>query len=147
MLPRLNQAPMRVFMMVALSLTLAACSEPPQPGLYVENPQIRELLPGRDTTAGYFTLTNNTGVNVTLESAQSTYARAIEMHKTVVRGDSVGMQRIKQHIIPAGASTSFAPGGLHLMIFGVTEMPDEFPITLVFSNGEQLQVPFSKLAN
>lgn len=147
MFPCLTVAPPRVLVIAAVCLALAACGEPPQPGLYVENAQIRELLPGRDTTAGYFTITNNTGVNVTLESAQSSYARAIEMHKTVVRGDSVGMQRIKQHIIAAGASASFEPGGLHLMIFGVTEMPDEFPITLVFSNGEQLQVPFSKLAN
>ncbi len=130
-----------------LCLGMSACAQPQDPGLYVENARIRELLPGRDTTAGYFELTNNTGVGVTLIGAQSPYARAIEMHKSVVRGDSVGMQRIKQHIIQAGATASFSPGGMHLMIFGVKEMPDQFPITLTFANGEQLEVSFSKLAN
>ncbi len=131
---------------VLLTLTLlAACSG--TQSLQVDDAQIRELLPGRDTTAGYFSLFNNSGRTVTLTGARSAHARAIEMHKTTISGDSVGMQRVKQQTLQQGERVQFAPGGLHLMIFGVTDTPEPFPITLLFADGEQLEVSFSKLTN
>ena len=124
---------------------LGACTE--APGLQVDNAQIRDLLPGRDTTAGYFTLSNNTSEPVTLVGAESTHARAIEMHESVVRGDSVRMQRVKQQTVAPGARVDFQPGGLHLMIFGVPAIEESTLITLQFASGERLAVSFSKLPN
>jgi periplasmic copper chaperone A len=130
---------------VGLVMLLTACSQ--APGLQVDNPRVRDLLPNRDTTAGYFTIRNNTAKTVTLVSARSPAARAIEMHKTVVTEDRVGMRRIKEVPLPAGEQLEFAPGGLHLMIFGVSEMSDPFPITLLFADGQEVDVAFTTFSN
>ena len=125
-----------------LTILLSACDVPP---LTVSEAKIRALLPARDTTAGYFQLNNNTGAPLALIGASSKLARAIEMHETIQRGDSVGMRRVKKVTINPGQHILFEPGGMHLMIFGVSQVADDFPITLLFDNGEQLQVSFSKL--
>lgn len=129
-----------------LALMLAAGCEGSAP-LQVDDARIRALLPERDTTAAYFTLLNNTQREITLAGASSPQARAIEMHKTVVTGDSVRMQRVKQQTLQPGESVDFAPGGLHLMVFGVAELTDPFPITLLFADGEQVDASFKTLAN
>jgi hypothetical protein len=136
--------------MLCAGLTLCACQPVPSVAdqtLGVHNAQIRALLPGRDTTAAYFTLSNRTDHAVTLTGAHANQARAIEMHETVVRGDSVSMRRVEQHILTAGDSVRFEPGGKHLMIFGVAEINEPFEITFQFDNGEQLTASFSKLRN
>ena len=130
---------------VFLVAFLGACTE--ASSLQVDNAQIRDLLPGRDTTAGYFSLSNNTSESVTLVGAESAHARAIEMHESVVRGDSVSMQRVKQQTVAPGERVDFQPGGMHLMIFGVSAIEELTLITLQFASGERLAVSFSKLQN
>jgi len=131
--------------LIFASLLVVACSQ--APAVSVENAQIRALLPGRDTTAGYFTLHNHTDAQVTVLGASSPYARAIEMHSTVIVGDRVTMQRNDRHTLAPGESLQFEPGGHHLMLFGVSQFIEPFPITLLFSDGEQAEASFSKLLN
>jgi copper(I)-binding protein len=135
MLPRL----------ICLALLLCACAE--APGIAVEEARIRDLLPGRDTTAGYFTLRNNTRDPLVLVGASSPHARTIEMHITVTDNDRVSMRKSEQHTLAPGERLRFEPGGPHLMIFGVAKVIDPFPITLLFSDGEQAKASFSKLLN
>ncbi|XOV84193.1 MAG: copper chaperone PCu(A)C [bacterium] len=146
MFPNLkNHTHMYVLLAAVLSMVcITGCSRPPEP-IAVTGAMVRDLVPGRDTTAGYFVLQNNTAGELTLTGARSELARAIEMHKTVQRKNSVGMQRVNSLDIAPNTEVRFERGGLHLMIFGVAEVPDAFPITLTFSSGEQLQVTFSKL--
>ena len=134
----------QLFITVVVSVWLSGCSEPPA-AIEISSAQVRDLVPGRDTTAGYFILTNNTAKELILTGASSELARAIEMHRTVQRGNSVGMQRINSLSIKPNTEVRFERGGLHLMIFGVTNVPDAFPVTLKFSSGEQLTATFSKL--
>lgn len=126
-------------------LWLSGCA--PAPELQVTDASIRDLIPGRDTTAGYFTLRNNTNAAVTLIGATSEHARAIEMHRTYIKEDRVRMQRVPEQVIGPGELVQFAPGGLHLMIFGVTSMPEPFNVTLQFKSGRQVDAAFSKLSN
>jgi copper(I)-binding protein len=136
--------PSKVMSTLILITLLGACGPAPD-ALEVSQAQVRDLVPGRDTTAGYFVLTNNTATEITLNGATSDLARAIEMHETVQRENSVGMQRVRTLTIKPSEQVRFETGGLHLMIFGVADIPDAFPITLTFTNGEQLDVTFSKL--
>lgn len=131
-----------LFLFVVL---LAACSQPAK--IAISDAQVRALLPGRDTTAGYFVLRNNTDTTLTLVGASSPVARAIEMHRTYIKDERVGMQRVPEVTIAPGEEVAFARGGLHLMIFGVAEFPEPFPITLQFDNNRQVQAAFSKLPN
>lgn len=137
-------------LMLCAALALCACQPVPSVAdqtLGVHNAQIRALLPGRDTTAAYFTLSNHTDHAVTLTGAHANQARAIEMHETVLRGDSVSMRRVEQHCLASGEVVRFEPGGKHLMVFGVVEINEPFEITLQFDNDEQLTASFSKLRN
>ncbi len=134
----------QLFTALMIAVCFSGCSTPPEP-IEVSAAQVRDLVPGRDTTAGYFVLTNNTANELTLTGATSELARAIEMHKTVQRENSVGMQRVSSLAIAPNTQARFERGGLHLMIFGVAEVPDSFPITLQFSGDKQLTVTFSKL--
>jgi copper(I)-binding protein len=122
---------------------IPACTPPAD--LQISDATVRALVPGRDTTAGYFVVRNNTDATVILQGASSPHARSIEMHRTYVKDDRVGMQRVREQTIEPGQQLEFAPGGLHLMIFGVRDMPEPFPITLLFNDGRQVSVPFSKL--
>ncbi len=129
----------------ALLGLLSACSAPKE--VEISEAKVRALLPGRDTTAGYFELRNHTAATLTLVGATSPAARAIEMHRTYIKDDRVGMQRIPEVTIAPGESVAFERGGLHLMIFGVNEFPEPFPITLRFADDRQVEAAFSKLAN
>ncbi len=134
----------------ALSATLviavltSACA-PVEP-LELEEPRIREPTPGRTTTAAYFTLRNNSGAAVTLVGAESSSASSIEMHTIVERDGRVGMRRVPDVTVDPGASVHFAPGGLHLMVFGVERLDEPFPIELIFADGKRLPAAFAKLS-
>lgn len=124
---------------------LTGCSSPAE--IQISDAKVRALLPGRDTTAGYFVARNNTDHPITLIGASSPAARAIEMHRTYIKEERVRMQRVPEVVIAPGEQVAFAQGGLHLMIFGVAELTEPFPITLLFDGNRQVDAAFSKLPN
>ncbi len=126
------------------ALSLFACA-PPDP-IDVSDARVRELVPGRTTTAAYLTVHNHSGAPLTLTGAESDRTSSIEMHTMVTRGERVGMRRVTEVVIEPGASAEFAPGGLHLMVFGVEALDAPFPITLVFADGTRLPVDFTILS-
>jgi len=133
----------RTGIIVSLIFALSSCAK--TDGMYIEDARIRDLLPVRDTTAAYFTLRNHTDRHHVLVGARSGHARSIEMHQSVNQGDSYSMRRVKRVTIEAGETLNFEPGGLHLMVFGVENVADEFPITLHFEDDTDMEIIFSKL--
>lgn len=113
--------------------------------VYVSQAQIRELLPGKKMTSAYFTLTNNTAEPVTLSGAQSSAAKAIEMHTLQMKGEQMRMRPLETVQVEPGDSVSFISGGHHLMLFGVEPLKPSTTITLEFTNGLRLPVEFSKV--
>ena len=129
---------------LSLIVALAGCGE--GSGLTVTGAEIRELLPLRDTTAAYFTLTNHGDRPVALIGARSTVARTIEMHQTVTVDDRVSMRRITRVTIEGGETVRFEPGGLHLMVLGIDAIDATVPILLQFEDDTQTEVDFLKVA-
>ncbi len=130
------------FLLAACSLF--ACAQPDP--ISVSDARIRELVPGRTTTAAYFSLRNHSGTPLILTGAESARTSSIEMHTMVTSGDRVGMRRVPEVVVEPGASADFAPGGLHLMVFGVEDLQAPFPITLIFADGTRLPVDFTILS-
>jgi hypothetical protein len=64
----------------------------------------------------------------------------IEMHSMSMDGGVMKMAKLDKVAIPTGGTASFAPGGNHLMIFGLTGAPKSLPITLVFASGAKVTV-------
>jgi len=122
--------------------TPASTSAPIQ----VTEARIRAVVPGQDKTAAYFTLENRGQTPFVLAGVESAQARAIEIHAIERDGDTVRMRRLPQVAVEPGATQRFAPGGLHLMIFGVTGPLEPFTATLVAADGQRIEVPFELIA-
>jgi copper(I)-binding protein len=96
-------------------------------------------------TAAYFTLENRSPAPFVLTRVESPRARAVEIHTIVRDGDLARMRRLTEVVVEPGATVRFAPGGLHLMIFGVMEPLDPFTATLVAADGQQFEVHFTTI--
>ena len=104
----------------------------------VENASVRlNPVPGRPS-AGYLTITGG-GQPDRLIGLTAPGAR-IEMHSMTMNGGVMSMARLDAITVPADATVNFAPGGNHLMIFGLSGTPKTLPITLAFGSGKKVTV-------
>lgn len=87
--------------------------------LVIEEAVIRMLPPGVPNTAAYFKITNTGDKSRHLIAASSNIADRVELHTHVMRNEVMKMEHLSSVTIPAGDTVQFAPGGLHLMIFGL----------------------------
>jgi len=98
---------------------------------------------GVDVSAGYLTIVNGTGAEDRLMSASSPRAERVELHEMSMDGGVMRMRAMEAVAIPAGGEAEFAPGGRHLMFFGVAQpfIPgEEIPVTLTFANAGPIEV-------
>lgn len=102
----------------------------------VSEQYVRGLLPGKHITAAFMTLSNTSGVSVDLISASLKGAKKVEIHTHSHEGGVMRMRQIEKIEVPAKGQVSLAPGGLHLMIFGVDKLVDQAEMELCFSNGK-----------
>ena len=93
--------------------------------------------PGRPA-AGYVTIKGGAKAD-TLLGATAPGAR-IELHSMTMDGGVMKMAKLDKVAVPAGGTVSFAPGGNHLMIYGLTGTPKTLPITLDFASGAKVTV-------
>jgi copper(I)-binding protein len=124
------------------SAATAADAAEPASTLTISNPKIRALIPGQDTTAGYFDITNSGTTAVTLVGATSPHARSIEIHTIIRDGDMVRMRRLDTVTIEPGATEVFATGGTHLMLFGVERLAAVNRIDLITAGGKRISGRF-----
>lgn len=106
-----------------------------------ENGVIRQPLGGRDVTAAYMILTADQGD--ALVAASTPIAEEVELHTHIHEDGVMRMRRVDDIALPAGEAVRFQPGGLHLMLFGVSEDLTEgeaAPITLNFASGAQVTI-------
>ncbi|MDO9490505.1 MAG: copper chaperone PCu(A)C [Sphingomonadaceae bacterium] len=100
---------------VALVSGRLAHSAPPQ--LTISDASVRlAVVPGRPA-AGYFTL--NGGAQADRLLGVSSPVARVEMHETVMANGRMRMTPMKMLDVAAGARVAFAPGGKHLMIYGL----------------------------
>jgi len=97
------------------------------------------------TGAGFMTL-KTTGAADALTGVASPLARKVEIHRSSLQGGVMSMRRQERVDIPAGGQAVFAPGGYHLMFYGLTQplrAGDKLPATLTFQSGRKLAVSFA----
>ncbi|KPF61454.1 hypothetical protein IP88_15710 [alpha proteobacterium AAP81b] len=131
-------------LLAAAAPLLAAPPPPVSPGWDRTKPHASAAwvrlnpVPGRPS-AGYLTLTGG-GQPDRLTGATAPGVR-IELHSMSMAGGVMKMEKLDALPLPAGATAAFAPGGKHLMIFGLTAGAKSLPITLVFASGAKVTVP------
>jgi len=129
----------------AALLALAACNgrgDVEVTGAYVER-----ALPGSSVSAGYFVVQNRSAAAVTLTGADSASATAVELHEHVLDGDMMRMRKLDSVPLAPGERTAFAPGGRHLMIYGLdaagAPADEKVVIRLTFADHPPIAVEFA----
>lgn len=115
----------------------------------VEDAYARAVPPGQIITASFMTLKNSDNQEVALVSAESSAARAVELHNHVNQDGVMKMRKVEQINIPAAGSAVLQPGGLHVMLIGLhNDLAEgqQIDLTLKFSDGsnQTLTVPVKK---
>jgi len=95
-------------------------------------------VPGRPA-AGYFTL-HGGGTADRLIGASSSRAAKVELHGSMAMGGVMHMAALTEVPLPAGGTVSFAPGGNHLMLFGLKPGGGAVPLVLHFASGAAVSI-------
>ncbi|MEZ4671806.1 MAG: copper chaperone PCu(A)C [Anaerolineae bacterium] len=92
-------------------------------GMQVVGAWARPTVSAMPNSAAYALLVNLTDKDDVLVSAETTVADAVELHEmTMGANDVMQMRPIEGGIpVPAGAAVRLQPGGLHVMLIGLTQ--------------------------
>ena len=111
--------------------------------LRVDQPWAR-ATPGRvPNGAVYMTLTNQGATVDRLVGASSPAAKHAGLHSHSMEGGVMKMRPVKAMEVVPGSPTVLAPGGLHIMLMGLTaplKEGERFPVTLTFERAGSLDI-------
>jgi copper(I)-binding protein len=113
------------------------------PGISVEDSYVRVVPPGQKNTGAFMTIHNSSDKARSITSAESDAAEIVELHTHVNEDGMMKMRQIEKIDVPAMGKTVLMPGGLHVMLIGLTEAIEEgkaVRITLVFADGERKEI-------
>jgi len=115
------------------------------PEIAVSASWIRPHPQGRDVTAAYFTARLLEGEIDRLVSARIDGADRVELHThTMNEQGMMQMRQVGPQDLAAGETLDFAPGGLHLMVFGLAPIAEGDAVegVLVFERAGEIPVRF-----
>ncbi len=111
--------------------------------LAVTDAFVRAAPPGAGASAAYMTL-RSAGRDDRLIAARSDAARRVELHTHILEDGIARMREVEGGIaLPADEAVTLAPGGLHVMLMGLTEplvAGDAASLTLVFEKAGEIGV-------
>lgn len=111
--------------------------------IVVTDATVRLLPPGVPNTTAYFSIQNQMNTSQTLVGASAGFATKAEIHNHILVNDMMRMQQQSEVVIKPGESLEFAPGGLHIMLFGLKQPLREgqsVTISLQTKEGESISV-------
>lgn len=109
----------------------------------IVNSTVRQPLPGRTVSAGYFSINNTSQRTISLVSASSPWFEKVELHQHSYVDGMMRMQRIDTIVVASNQTVHLQPGGLHLMLFQPKQslqLEQQVPIELAFDNGDKIAV-------
>ena len=144
-------APLRTA--VALAATAACGAAAAQ--VSFQNAWLRAPAPGQAATAGYCEIANTAAAPATIVGFEDASCRGsngngrnsgcaitVEMHETTEQDGMVRMRPLPQLVVPAKGALSLAPGGKHLMVFGLASDARQARLRVVFADGAEQVVRF-----
>ena len=131
---------------VAAALATAArAHEYALDGLRIEHPYAVETPPTATAGAGYLSITNTGTAPDRLIAVRTAFPRS-RIHAAEVDAQGVASMRPVDALdIPAGATVTLAPAGLHVMFMGLDRpfaADASIPATLVFERAGEIAVEF-----
>jgi copper(I)-binding protein len=104
---------------------------------------MRAMPPGQPVAAAYVTFRNEDEGSVRLVGASSTLAKTVEIHESRQVDGIWSMRKLSTLELPPGGEIELSPGGVHLMLFGLTtplREGDQLPLELQLDSGETLKI-------
>jgi len=98
----------------------------------VRNAWVRAPVAGQPVAGAYLEL--ESARDAALVGAESALARRVELHTMTMEGGVMRMRPVPRIDLPANKPVKLAPGGLHLMLFGVNQPlkpGSRVPLTLI----------------
>lgn len=103
---------------LALGLLLATIAQAAEL-VTASNVWVRATMPGQKVGAAYLDL--HSTVDTTLIRVESPVAESVEMHSMTMNNGVMEMRMLDQLALPATKTVKLAPGGNHLMLFGLKQ--------------------------
>lgn len=137
---------MKTTLFAALTgLSLFASIASAQSAISVSDAIAFETTQGAMAGGGFMTITNTGTSDDALLAVRANFPR-VELHTTVFENDIARMQHVDTIALPAGASVTLAPGGLHVMFMGLQNTPlvagQSIAATLVFEQAGEVPITF-----
>ena len=111
-----------------------------KPGLSLNGAKLVLPAVSGNPAAAYFSLTNGGDKPVAVAGVHIAGSQTTEFHQTT--GGSMNL--LESPTVPAKGSLQFAPGGNHVMVFGLDESlaPNKTSeVTVTFSDGDKISAP------
>ena len=128
-------------MMVGLLSLATQADAPRDQSIQVTSAWTRPTPEGASMAVGYLTIDNHSQHAVQLRSASSSWAQEVTLHESRLDGGMARMTAVDLKI-GAGQRASLKPGGMHLMLMGLTRpyrLGEEVPLQLSFSDGQVIK--------
>ncbi len=109
----------------------------------VSGAYVRAVPPGQPNSAAFMLLSNTGSVDHAVVAASSPAAKVVELHTHTMENGVMRMRKIPRMDIAAGGKTALKPGGLHIMLIGLTQPLHEgakVALTLKFEDGSSKQI-------
>jgi copper(I)-binding protein len=120
----------------AVLIFLAACVSPEAP-LVAGDVEITRPMPGRNMSAGFLVLENNSDTDIRVTGVTSPQFGAVEIHETTIEGGVSRMRELEALVVPANGSVTLERGGKHLMLMRGEDVGTSVTLQLL-SDGEPL---------
>ena len=125
----------------AVLMMLAASSAWADPLSLVVRDAWTRQTPGSDVAAAYLTLQNTTKQPITVVGIESSVASHAMIHESTTEGGISKMRAHEQLVIPPGETVKFEPGGLHVMLHGLTRplaVGQTVPLVILLADGTKI---------
>ena len=137
-----------LFILLLVLLSLSAVADVAK-NVNVEQSYVRSAIQQQRNSAAFMNITNQGG-QVAIVYAKSPVAKIVELHTHIHDNGVMRMRKIEQIDLPTGKVIQLQPGGLHIMLLGLTRdlMPgDQIDVTLGFDDGSEkaLKVPVQNM--
>ena len=106
------------------------------------DPWVRQNPPGTSVTAAYMVI-ENSGADDELLEISCACAREASLHSIETRegSDSMVMKEVSSIAVPSGTSVALSPGGLHVMLMGLSgDIGKNVILELKFRSGARIEV-------
>jgi len=128
---------------IALAFAVAAPFASADGDIQIRDPWVQAAPPNAKVLAAYLEIHNSSKKPWTLSSASSPAFAHVSIHQSMMHGEMMHMEQVKELAIPAQGAVTLKPGGLHLMLTDAKKplkVGDQVPLTLVFKNGKKIAV-------